>query len=67
MHTLDVGFQGDAMSSADNFENFSASSFTLKHLNLAPENFLTACKANFLSVNTRVCSAKYKKKLMNYI
>lgn len=52
--TLVVGFHGEAISSGAKLENFSASSFVLKHLNLAPENFFTVCNANFLSVNTKV-------------
>lgn len=52
--TLVVGFHGEAISSGDELENFSASSFVLKHLNLAPENFFTVCNANFLSVKTKV-------------
>lgn len=63
--TLVVGFHGEAISSGDELENFSASSFVLKHLNLAPENFFTVCNASFLSVKTKVWSVIYKTGVVN--
>lgn len=55
----DVGFHGDAQgSSAEDWLNFLASDLDLKTLNLAPENFLTACKARTLSVKTKFSSEK---------
>lgn len=53
----DVGFHGDGQgASADDWLNSLASGLDLKTLNLAPANFLTACKACTLFVYTKSSS-----------